>query len=260
MLRKSVGIILFAFATAACAGHGDAVMERLENGMRVVIVRDTLAPVVTVETNYLAGSNETPIGLPGTAHALEHMMFRGSPGLSGDQVAAVMNGLGGSFNAQTTHDVTQYYASAPSENVDLLLHVEALRMRGVDFGEGEWSKERGAIEQEVARDLSDPGFVLHTGIMERLFQGTPYAHTALGSHDSFEHTDVSALKKFYGSWYAPNNAILVVVGDVDPPAVLAKVRAEFGSILRRELPKRPSFAFTPVAADTLDLPWNFRTS
>lgn len=253
VLRKSVGIILFAFATAACAGHGDAVMERLENGMRVVIVRDTLAPVVTVETNYLAGSNETPIGLPGTAHALEHMMFRGSPGLSGDQVAAVMNGLGGSFNAQTTHDVTQYYASAPSENVDLLLHVEALRMRGVDFGEGEWSKERGAIEQEVARDLSDPGFVLHTGIMERLFQGTPYAHTALGSHDSFEHTDVSALKKFYGSWYAPNNAILVVVGDVDPPAVLAKVRAEFGSILRRELPKRPSFAFTPVAADTLKL-------
>ncbi len=164
-----------------------------------------------------------------------------------------MSGLGGGFNAQTTQDITQYYASAPAENVELLLHVEALRMRGVNLGEGEWNMERGAIEQEVARDLSDPGFVLHTGIMARLFQGTPYAHTALGGHDSFEHTDVSALMRFHDTWYAPNNAILVITGDVDPQATLAKVRAEFGSIPRRELPKRPSFAFAPVAADTLKL-------
>ncbi|CAJ4415798.1 Protease 3 precursor [Burkholderia pseudomallei] len=253
VLRISIRLILFAFTTSACAAHSDAVIERLGNGMRVVVVRDALAPVVTVETNYLAGSSEAPAGLPGTAHALEHMMFRGSPGLSGDQVTEVMNGLGGSFNAQTTQDITQYYASAPAENVDLLLHVEALRMRGVDLGEGEWSKERGAIEQEVARDLSDPGFVLHTGIMARLFQGTPYAHTALGGHNSFEHTDVSALRRFHDTWYAPNNAILIVTGDVDPQSTLAKVRGEFGSIPRRELPKRPSFAFAPVAADTLKL-------
>ncbi|MGV4685251.1 M16 family metallopeptidase [Burkholderia pseudomallei] len=247
------GLLVWSVAGLVFAEDGEVTKATLDNGMKVIVVRDSLAPVVTVEVNYLVGSSESPSGFPGTAHALEHMMFRGSPGLSGDQVTAVMSGLGGGFNAQTTQDITQYYASAPAENVELLLHVEALRMRGVNLGEGEWNMERGAIEQEVARDLSDPGFVLHTGIMARLFQGTPYAHTALGGHDSFEHTDVSALMRFHDTWYAPNNAILVITGDVDPQATLAKVRAEFGSIPRRELPKRPSFAFAPVAADTLKL-------
>lgn len=226
----------------------------LDNGLRVVIVRDTLAPVITTEMNYLAGSDETPAGFPGTAHAVEHMMFRGGPGLSKDQLAAIAANMGGAFNAATTQGVTQYYFVAPSQDLDVALHVQSLRMRGVDMDEAAWVKERGAIEQEVSRDLSNPSYKFYEQLQAQLFEGTPYAHTALGTRESFGKTTAGMLKSFHDAWYAPNNAILVVAGDVDPAATLAKVKAEFGDIARKPLPERPRFAFKPVQAKTITLP------
>ncbi|MGH7240058.1 MAG: insulinase family protein, partial [Candidatus Saccharimonadales bacterium] len=98
-------------AGVALATTHDANVTRatLDNGLRVVIVRDTLAPVVTTEMNYLVGADETPKGFPGTAHAVEHMMFRGGPGLSKDQLLAIASDMGGHFDADTQHAVTQYY-------------------------------------------------------------------------------------------------------------------------------------------------------
>ena len=103
----------------------------LDNGLRVVIVRNSLAPVVATSVNYLVGSNEAPAGFPGTAHALEHMMFRGSPGLSADQLADIGSIVGGDFNANTARDLTQYLFTVPAEDLDVALHIEALRMRAV---------------------------------------------------------------------------------------------------------------------------------
>jgi len=139
----------------------------LDNGLHVVIVRDALAPVVTTEMNYLVGKSEAPKGFPGTAHAVEHMMFRGAPGLTKDQLAAIAANMGGAFNADTTWGVTQYYFMTPSQNVDVALHVAALRMRGADMSQKEWNKERGAIEQEVARDNSNPGFKMSEQLLLR---------------------------------------------------------------------------------------------
>ncbi|HEV2331869.1 MAG TPA: pitrilysin family protein [Gammaproteobacteria bacterium] len=242
-------------ASAATSGGGqDVLRATLDNGLKVVIVRNTLAPVVATEMNYLVGSDEAPEGFPGTAHALEHMMFRGSPGLSKDQLAEIAAAMGGDFNADTTQSVTQYFFTVPAEDLDVALHIDALRMRGLDASPAEWGKERGAIEQEVSRDLSNPQYVFYSQLLGTLFAGTPYAHDALGTRPSFDQTTAGMLGDFYARWYAPNDAILVIVGDVDPAATLAKVRTLYGSIPRKTLPARPDVQLQPVKAGALSLP------
>jgi zinc protease len=118
------------------------------------------------------------------------------------------------------------------------LHIEALRMRAALNSTKEWSQERGAIEQEVAQDLSEPGYVLYSKLRARLFAGTPYAHDALGTRPSFEKTTAEMLQSFHQTWYAPNNAILVIAGDVDPPGALSEVKSLFGDIRAKKLPAR----------------------
>ena len=245
-------------ATAGHAAEPDAVLRAtLPNGLRVVIVPNRLAPVVTTALNYLVGSNDAPDGFPGTAHALEHMMFRGSAGLDRDQLAELGARLGGAYNASTTETVTQYTYTVAANDLALALHSEALRMRGLTLNEADWVQERGAIEQEVSRDLSDPFYNYLSSAQAILFQGTPYEHDALGTRPSFERTDAALLRQFYDRWYAPNNAILVIAGDVRPDQAMAEVQAAFGDIPAREIPIHASFAANPVQPKTLELPTNF---
>ena len=257
-LRRLLVPILFALAlphaVAAAEGDGAVLRATLANGLRVVIVRNTLAPVVTTNVNYLVGANETPPGFPGTAHAQEHMMFRGAPGLTADQLADIGSLMGGRFNAATRQTVTQYYFTVPTGDLDVALHVEALRMKAIDDREADWRLERGAIEQEGAQDLSSPTYILFTRLRQTLFAGTPYAHDALGTKASFDKTTGAMLKAFHDRWYAPNNAVLVIAGNVKPKATLATVKRLFGGIPRKVLPARPAIALTPVKQQTLTLP------
>ena len=211
----------------------------LKNGLRVVIMKNTLAPVVTTQVNYLVGSNEAPAGFPGTAHALEHMMFRGSPGLTAAQLSSIAAAMGGEFNADTQQMVTQYFFTIPAEDLEIALRIEAIRMRGVLSTQKIWTLERGAIEQEVAQDLSNPQYVFYSRLLEAMYAGTSYAHDALGTRESFDRTTGAMLQNFHRAWYAPNNAILVIVGDVKPDQTLAVVKRLFEGIPRRPLPPRP---------------------
>ncbi len=244
----------------ALANEKTSVFERgvlrstLANGLRVVIVRDTLAPVVTTELNYLVGSDEAPAGFPGMAHAQEHMMFRGSPGLSADQLASITAEMGGMFDADTQQAVTQYYFTVPTEDLDLALHIEAIRMRGVLDSEALWSKERGAIEQEVAQDLSNPQYVFYSKLLKTMFKGSPYEHDALGTRASFKKTTGAMLKKFHETWYVPNNAILIIVGDVEPHKTLRMVQKLFADIPAKTLPPRPAVDLQPFKPSTLNMP------
>src|SRR5262245_3404338 len=160
----------------------------LNNGLRVVIVHSSLAPVVTTVVNYLVGSNEAPHGFPGTAHALEHMMFRGSPGLSGDQLTKTSAAMGGEFNAETQQSVTRYFFTVPKQDLDVALHIESIRMPSLLANDALWNHERGAIEQEVAGYLSNPEYVFYTELLSAMFRGTPYACDALGTRPSFDAT------------------------------------------------------------------------
>jgi len=231
----------------------------LDNGLRVVVVRDPLAPVVTVEENYLAGGDETPAGFPGMAHAQEHMAFRGCANVSGDQIAAINAQLGGFTNADTQQNITQYFNTVPAEYLDLVLRIDSACMQDVQDSQEEWDKERGAIEQEVARDLSNPTYKFITRLNEDLFAGTPYAHDALGTQKSFDGTTGAMLKDFYTKWYAPNNAILVITGNVDPDITLKRVKELYGVIPKRTLPPRSEVKLQPVKAESFtmesDLPY-----
>jgi zinc protease len=231
----------------------DVLRATLKNGLQVVIVRNNLAPVVTTMVNYLVGSNEAPDGFPGMAHAQEHMMFRGSAGLSAAQLATLIAAMGGSFDADTQQTVTQYYFTVPKEDLDVALHIEAVRMEDVLDSQELWQEERGAIEQEVAQDYSNPMYLFRKQLLSNLFEATPYAHDALGTRPSFEATTGAMLKDFYNEWYAPNNAILVIVGDVDPESVLSVVRELFEPIPSRPVPHRPEIRLQPLKAGHIQL-------
>ena len=144
-------------SSATASQQGNVLRARLKNGLRVVIVHDPLAPVVTQQITYFVGANEAPKGFPGMAHAQEHMMFRGAPGLTTNRLAGIYARMGGDMNAYTNNSITSYFFTVPADDIGVALHVGAIRMAGVDDSEAQWQKERGAIEQEVARSLRPTG-------------------------------------------------------------------------------------------------------
>ena len=258
MLRTAALLWFTMILPAAAADPADVLRATLANGMRVIVVPDRLAPVVATSLNYLVGSTDSPPGFPGTAHALEHMMFRGAAGLDRDQLSELGGLLGGAYNASTAETLTQYTYTIPASDLGLVLRIEAGRMRGLTLSEADWTQERGAIEQEVSRNLSNPIYNATTAVQAALYADTPYAHDALGTRPSFDKTDAALLRQFYDSWYAPNNAILVIAGDVDPPAVLDMVRQAFEAIPARKLPEHAAIpALSPVGSIApLDIPTN----
>ncbi len=248
----------FTLSALSCyaADPSNVTRATLSNGLQVVIVRNALAPVVTVELNFKVGGDETPPGFPGSAHAEEHMAFRGCTGMTADQTAAIYAQLGGRDNADTQQNVTQYYTTVPAADLDVALQAQASCLRGVDDSEEEWAHERGAIEQEVSRDLSNPTYKFIDRLNADMFAGTPYAHDPLGTRPSFDATTGAMLKDFYKKWYTPGNAILVIVGDVDPAATIAKVKQLYGDIPNRPLPQHPAVNLTPVKPETFTLDSN----
>jgi zinc protease len=258
--NHSVPVVLWLFLAVvgahAATEQQSVVRAKLDNGLRVVVIRNSLAPVATVELNFKVGGDETPDGFPGMAHAQEHMAFRGCTGMTADQTAAIYAQLGGRNNADTQQTITQYFATVPAADLDVALEAQAACLHGIDDSQQEWSQERGAIEQEVARDLSNPTYKFIDRLNADMFSGTPYAHDPLGTKSSFDATTGEMLKDFYNKWYSPSNAILVIVGDIDPAATLAKVKKWFGNIPDHPLPARPVVDLKPIKSETFTLDSN----
>jgi zinc protease len=145
-LRCFLGLLVFlCWRVEAPAKQTDVTRATLANGLRVVVIRDPLAPVATLQENYLVGANEVPVSSPGLAHAQEHMAFRGCTGLTGDQIAAIYAQLGGLMDAQTQQNTTQYYVTVPTQDLDLAMRIDAACMTEVQDSPQQWAEERGAI-------------------------------------------------------------------------------------------------------------------
>lgn len=234
-------------AGAASAKPLDVTRATLPNGLRVVVVHDPLAPVVTTMLNYRVGSNDQSIA--GLAHATEHMMFRGSATLSSSQLMDTIDITGGSFDADTQSEVTQYFFTVPSQYLDIALHVERSRAIGALMAQTQWNDERKAITQEVTQDNSNVFYRLFTKMQGRLLAGTPYAKNTVGTVYDFAHTINSPqILSFYKTWYHPNNAVYIIVGDVNGPATVARVRQLFGDVPAAKLPAREPVRLLPLTA------------
>lgn len=252
---RPASTVFFAALVAAFLGLGTAsaraetsvTRSTLPNGLRVVVVRDTLAPVVTTMLNYKVGSDEQWID--GLAHATEHMMFRGSSTMSGSLLNDIMSVTGGAFDADTQSTVTQYFFTVPSQYLDVALRVERSRATGLLMAPDQWKQERGAITQEVTQDNSNAFYRLFVKMQERLIGGTPYAKNGLGTVKSFAG-DVNSeqLLKFYRTWYHPNNAVYVIAGNVDPQATIEQVKSLFGDVPSAKLPAREPVHLRPLKA------------
>ena len=148
------------------------------------------------------------------------MAFRGCAGITGDQTSALFAQLGGDGDADTQQGITQYFETIPAADLDVALHADSSCMSDIVDSDKEWKSERGAIEQEVAQDFSNPSYKAISRLKLDMFANTPYSRDALGTRASFDKTTGALLKSFYTTWYAPNNAILVIAGDFDAAKTL----------------------------------------
>jgi len=241
--------VLPAAVAAQAAPRVEVTRATLPNGLRIVVLRDRLAPVVTTWLNVDAGSNDE--AFDGLAHAQEHMFYRGSRTLGGPEADQIAGFTGDEDNADTQSEITQYFHLVPAADLDLALHLDASRFAGILDAPRDWLEERGAIEQEVTRNNSDASYRLGVKILHHVMAGTHYANDGLGTLQSFgKQIGSPQLRAFYGTWYHPNNALYVIAGDIDPQVAIASVRRSFGAMPAAKLPAHVVGKLTPLAPAT----------
>ncbi|MGC2129574.1 MAG: pitrilysin family protein [Candidatus Aquilonibacter sp.] len=265
-------VILIACAIFALAGSsaraqqtggpGDAGIytTTLKNGLRVVVVEDHAAPVVQTAVWYHFGSLDETKGKTGLAHATEHMMFRGTDDLNASGLDDIVARLGAQMNGQTSYDYTEFYFMMPADKVNVGLAIEADRMQHAAMRQSDWNIERGAVLNELEGDDGSPFFSLLSKVRAAAYPGEPNGRTPTGYITDVEHATAADIAKYYHEWYAPNNATLVVAGDVNHSVIFAQAERDFGAIPRKTLPARTEKHPTPVAhtvSVTSDLPFPF---
>lgn len=240
---KYILVMIFGFLVF-CGGVAKAQVFNaehftLDNGMEVMVIANNRAPVVTHMVWYRVGAGEEPTGQSGIAHFLEHLMFKGSDGLEPGEFSRIIRNLGGNDNAFTSYDFTAYFQSVAVEHLEQVMRMEAGRMRGLLPPLEEVESERSVIlEERNQRVDNDPRARFDEQLRAALFPNHPYARPVLGWRHEMENLDWDIAKTFYDRWYAPNNALLVVSGDVTGPQVLALAQDIYGLLERRDIPDR----------------------
>ncbi|MGB5161961.1 MAG: pitrilysin family protein [Thermoanaerobaculia bacterium] len=192
--------------------------EQLSNGLQVYLVERRQAPVVATALCYRAGTLDEPPAREGVAHFLEHMMFRGSSEFGEGEIDRLTQALGGSNNADTSHDCTTYYFSFARDRWTTALEIEADRMAGLLFEPAVVEAERAIILEEVKMHQDDPWDALEEQVMAALYGHHAYGRPVLGTVDSLKCVDRMALAEFHSRCYRPENAVLAIAGDVGPEA------------------------------------------
>ena len=205
----------------------------LSNGLRVLLIPNRVAPVVTFAVVYHVGSRNEAVGYTGSTHLLEHLMFKGTPEFDrakGTAVAAVLEAIGARFNATTWFDRTNYYETIPSDQLETALAIESSRMRRALLRDEDRVPEMTVVRNEFERGENSPFQVLYKQTFATAFREHPYHHPTIGWRSDIEGVPTSRLKEFYDTFYHPNNATAMLIGDFEEADALDAIERHFGPI------------------------------
>jgi zinc protease len=222
--------------------------ERIElaNGLTVLLHQDRSTPIAHVQLWYHVGSKDERPGRTGFAHLFEHMMFKGSKNVEPEQHTSIVSSVGGRANAYTTEDATVYWQTVPSQYLPLVLWMEADRMATLRIDEGTFANEREVVKEERRmRFENQPYGRLNELVYDQAFMVHPYKHSPIGSMADLEAASVDDVRDFFKTYYVPENATLVIVGDFDPKEAEALVTQYLGRVPKatkpvpRDIPQEP---------------------
>ena len=219
------------------------------NGMKVLLLRNTVAPVATFAVVYHVGSRNEAVGHTGATHLLEHLMFKGTAEYDrekGTAVAAVLEALGARFNATTWFDRTNYYETVPSDRIEVAMRIEASRMRGALLRDSDRVPEMTVVRNEYERGENSPFQVLYKETFATAFREHPYHHPTIGWRTDIEGVSTERLREFYDVFYHPNNATAMLIGDFEEPEALATLERHFGAIPRSVRPIPAVYTIEPA--------------
>jgi zinc protease len=233
-------LVLLILPLAFSAAADDHIHEyTLANGLKLVVQEDHRSPVVVSQVWYRAGSIDEVNGTTGVAHVLEHMMFKGTRKVPAGQFSRIVAAAGGKENAFTSRDYTVYFQQLEKSRLELSMKLEADRMANLQLTDKEFSKEIQVVMEERRWRTDDkPQALVSEQFMSTALQAHPYARPVIGWMNDLEHMTAADARVWYQSWYAPNNATLVVVGDVNPKQAFKLAQKYFGPLKAHKLPVR----------------------
>jgi zinc protease len=211
--------------------------ETLDNGLKILLLHDSRAPVVTFMVWYRVGARNEQLGATGLAHLLEHMMFKGTKNYGPQDFSNLIQRHGGRHNAFTTQDATAYFERIASDHLEVAIKLEADRMQNLAMDAAAFTLERQVVQEERRLRVEDqPVAFLRENLQAAAYQAHPYGWPIIGWPAALENLTMTEARWFYDTFYAPNNAILVLVGDFKAEAILSKIREYFGPIPRGPQP------------------------
>ncbi|WP_456375590.1 M16 family metallopeptidase [Thiolapillus sp.] len=213
---------------------------KLDNGLTLVVSEDHSSPTFGLSIAYHVGFRLEPRGRTGFAHLFEHMMFEGTPKAPKGSFVKIIQGGGGSLNGSTRYDYTNYISTAPVSALEPVLWLEADRMRHLDFSEENLDNQRDVVKEEIRVNVKNKpyGLFFWTDLAALAFDKWENAHDGYGSFVDLDKASIEDVKHFHKTYYAPNNAVLAIAGDVDPEQVYQSVKKYFGDIPAAQIPPR----------------------
>jgi len=248
ILLQQLLILSFLLSSSGQAEEmGKNVFEKiLGNGLKVIVKEDHRAPVLVQQVWYRAGSMDESTGTTGIAHVLEHMMFKGTKSVPAGEFSKRIAAAGGRENAFTSYDYTAYFQQLHKDKLELAMKLESDRMQNLVLSDAEFAKEiQVVMEERRMRTDDEPHALLFEKLMAVSFQEHPYQHPIIGWMNDLKTLTATDARNWYQRWYAPNNAVLVVAGDVKAEEVFAMAQRYYGTIPSRALPKRKQFSEPP---------------